>query len=393
MGKENHCNQNVTKVHKKSVAHRVSTRVISQKRRNPLEISQTFPTFTIHINEYKCLKFRYMIRFIKGLAYLTLCACLVNCQQTTKNPQNDMTQNDSTMETPKKDVATVAIDTLVRVGEGPIWDYKYHRLLWIDTQGSLFIYTPNDKKNREIKLDKQIGTVVPYQEDKVVVALEDGIYMMDLNSEQLTLLGDPEGRESGNRYNDGKCDASGRLWVGSMDKDCTPKKAGFFKFDSKGNGERMLSDITISNGVAWSPDGKTLYYQDTPTKKVSAFDFDEEKGTISNRREIIDLADSLGTPDGNTIDEEGMLWVANWGAACVTRWNPQTGELLQKIDIPALNVTALAFGGEELDELYITTASLWMPEGEEKNYPEAGKTFIVKPGVKGIKCQYWNKGE
>ena len=334
-----------------------------------------------------------MIRLLKRLAFLALGACLTNCQQTTNNPQNDINKNDSIMETQGKGEVTIAIDTIVRVGEGPIWDYKFQRLLWIDTQGSLFIYTPKDKKNREIKLSKQIGTVVPYQENKVVVALEDGIYMMDLSNEQLTLLSDPEGREAGNRYNDGKCDAAGRLWVGTMDKDCTPLKANFFKLDSSLKGEKMLDSVTISNGVAWSPDGKKMYYQDTPTRKISAFDFDEAEGTISNRQEIITLPDDLGTPDGNTIDEEGMLWVANWGAACVTRWNPNTGELLQKIDVPALNVTALAFGGENLDELYITTASLWMPDGEGDKYPEAGKTFVIKPGVKGIPCRYWAKGE
>lgn len=330
-----------------------------------------------------------MVQFSKGIAYAAICACLSACHQPAENSQNN-----TTMEIKQeKATVSVAIDTITRVGEGPIWDYKYHRMLWIDTQGSLFIYTPQNGKNREIKLGKQIGTVVPYKENEVVVALEDGIYKMNLESEQLTLLGDPEGREAGNRYNDGKCDAAGRLWVGTMDKDCTPLKANFFKVENDMKSEKVLSNVTISNGVAWSPDGKKMYYQDTPTKKVSAFDFDEEKGTISNRQEVITLPDSLGTPDGNTIDEEGMLWIANWGAACVTRWNPQTGEMLQKIDVPALNVSALAFGGENLDELYITTCSLWMPEGEEKNYPEAGKTFVVKPGVKGIKCQYWAKGE
>ena len=285
----------------------------------------------------------------------------------------------------------VAVDSIVRVGEGPIWDYKFNRLLWIDTQGSLMIYTPSDGKNREIKLPKMIGTVVPYLEDTVVVGLEDGIYELALSSGALKFLCDPEGREAGNRYNDGKCDENGHLWIGSMDKDCTPLKASFFRVDSHGSGRKVLGDVTISNGVAWSLDGKTMYYQDTPTRKVSAFDFDVEAGEISNRREVISLPEDLGTPDGNTIDAEGMLWVANWGAACVTRWNPQTGELLQRIDVPALNVTAMAFGGENLDELYITTASLYMPDSCAAQYPEAGKMFVVKPGVKGIKSNYWKQ--
>lgn len=289
---------------------------------------------------------------------------------------------------------TVAVDSITQVGESPIWDYKYNRLLWIDTQGSLFIYTPNDGKNIEIKLDRMIGTVIPYKKDTVLVGLQDGIYEISLISRELKFISDPEGRDAGNRYNDGKCDAEGRLWIGTMDKDCTPKKAGFFVIDTNGIGRRVLSDITItiSNGVIWSVDNKKMYYQDTPTRNISAFDFDIEKGVISNRQEIIHLPDTLGTPDGNTIDEEGMIWVANWDAACVTRWNPKTGELLQRIDVPALNVTAVAFGGENLEDLYITTASLYMPEDKAKNYPEAGKLFVVKPGVKGVRCNYWKQG-
>ncbi|MCQ2230498.1 MAG: SMP-30/gluconolactonase/LRE family protein [Paludibacteraceae bacterium] len=321
-------------------------------------------------------------------ASLLMASGAISSCDTTEgtHPKNGTSMNDSL-----NVKCAVAVDTVMRVGEGPIWDYKYNRLLWIDTQGSLLVYTPKDGKNREIKLSKQIGTVIPFEEDRVVVGLEDGIYKLTLSTEQLEFIADPEGREAGNRYNDGKCDAKGRLWIGTMDKDCTPLKANFFRVDPDGKGRKILDGVTISNGVAWSPDGKTMYYQDTPTLKVSAFDFDEEKGEISNRREIITLSPDLGTPDGNTIDAEGMLWVANWGAACVTRWNPATGELLQKIEVPAENVSALAFGGEALDELYITTCSLWMSEGGEAKYPEAGKMFVVKPGVKGMKCNYWGE--
>lgn len=316
------------------------------------------------------MKFKHII--------LPFCCALLACNNT---------QTKSEMKEEQSITVTAALPLVTRVGEGPVWDYKYNRLLWIDTQGSVFIYTPSDEKNREIKIDKLVGTVVPYTQDTVVVALEDGIYKLNIETEQLTFLAAPEGGIAGNKYNDGKCDAQGRLWVGTMDKDCTPKKANFFVYDGK-NSQKVLTDVSISNGVAWSLDNKTMYYQDTPLKTVSAFDFDETNGTISNRREVISLTENMGTPDGNTIDAEGMLWVANWEGACVTRWNPKTGELLQKIDIPALNVSALAFGGENLDELYITTASYYMPEDKAPLYPEAGKLFVVKPGVRGVKCNY-----
>ncbi len=330
-----------------------------------------------------------MNKNFKGLLLMVMGGIFFTACQTTSNQE----KKEESMNVSEKVECKVAVDTIMQVGECPIWDYRYHRLLWIDTKGSLCIYTPQDGKNRVIKLDRMIGTVVPYQEDTVLVGMEDGVFEMTLSSGAMKPIADPEGRIPGNRYNDGKCDAKGRLWIGTMDNDCTPYKAGFYCVEPTGATRTILDSVTISNGVIWSPDGKKMYYHDTPTAKVSSFDFDEETGVASNRKEVISLSQEMGTPDGNTIDEEGMLWVANWGAACVTRWNPQTGELLQKIDVPALNVTAVAFGGEDLDQLYITTASLYMPEDEAGNYPEAGKMFVVKPGVKGIKCNYWKFGK
>ncbi|MCR5569887.1 MAG: SMP-30/gluconolactonase/LRE family protein [Paludibacteraceae bacterium] len=346
---------------------------------------------------YKNESFNTMLYTLKTKAVLPLLLTMV--ATTACNP---------TPTTPEKMEVKEVKTFKAQVGEGPIWDYKYNRLLWIDTQGSVYIYETGFMKKqkeggkgetevpytveREIKVGKMVGTMVPYTKDTVIVGLQDGIYKLDLKTERLTFMAAPEGGIEGNKYNDGKCDASGRLWIGTMDNNCAPKKANFFVYDGT-DSRKVLDSVTISNGVAWSPDGTKMYYQDTPTRCVSQFDFDEEKGEISNRKEVIQLPEELGTPDGNTIDEEGMLWVANWGAACVTRWNPNTGELLQKISVPALNVTAVAFGGENLDELYITTAALWMPEGEEKNYPNAGKLFVVKPGVKGRKCNYFKNGK
>lgn len=335
---------------------------------------------------FKVFKMKMYLKFISFAVMGCMC---ISCQSTNSERKKDESMN--VVENQIKCV--VAVDSITQVGESPIWDYKYNRLLWIDTQGSLFIYTPQDGKNREVKLDRMIGTVVPYKEDTVLVGLQDGIYEMSLTTKELKFIADPEGRDAGNRYNDGKCDAEGRLWIGSMDKDCTPLKAGFFLVNPDASSKSILKEVTISNGVIWSPDNSKMFYQDTPTRNITAFDFDKERGGISNRQEIIHLPDSLGTPDGNTIDEEGMVWVANWDAACVTRWNPYTGELLQRIDVPALNVTAVAFGGENLEDLYITTASLYMPEDKASNYPQAGKLFVVKPGVRGIKCNYWKYGD
>ena len=147
-------------------------------------------------------------------------------------------------------VCRPVMDTIVRLGEGAVWDYKYDRLLWIDTLGSVMIYTPEDGKNMEIKLGTDVGTVIPYKKDIIIVAIRSGIYELDLKDESLTFISNPEGGIPENKYNDGKCDARGRLWVGTMDDNSTPKKSGFYVAEGKGNSGKMLSDVTISNGVA-----------------------------------------------------------------------------------------------------------------------------------------------
>jgi len=294
----------------------------------------------------------------------------------------------------RKVEVSIACDTVAGVGEGAIWDYKNNRLLWIDTQGSVFIYTPSDGKNKEIKLEKLVGTVVPYTKNKVIVALIDGIYELDLETEETTLICSPENpRVEGNKYNDGKCDSRGRLWVGTMDINAIGVRGGFYVVRGNGEFEQVLQDVSISNGVCWSLDGDKMYYQDTPLRTVSQFDFDEKKGIISEREEVIKVPKGMGDPDGNTLDATGMVWMANWGGACVSKWNPHTGQMLQKIDVPAYNVTSLAFGGENLEDLYITSASFYMPEDVESDYPDAGKLFVCKPGCKGIKANYFSKEE
>lgn len=287
----------------------------------------------------------------------------------------------------------VACETVASLGEGAVWDYKNNRLLWIDiTDGKVFVFTPSDGKNVEISVGKMIGTVVPYEKNKVVVALEDGIYELDLETEKLTFICTPENpMVKGNRYNDGKCDAQGRLWVGTMNmKEDTPT-AGLYIVKGNGECQQVLKNVITSNGICWSLDNKKMYYHDSPLRTISAFDCDLNAGIISNREEIVKMPKDMGNADGNTIDADGMVWVANWGGACASQWNPHTGQLLQKIEVPAYNVASVAFGGENLDDLYFTTTSKFMPEDKVSLYPDAGKLFVCKPGCKGIKANYFYK--
>lgn len=278
-----------------------------------------------------------------------------------------------------------------KLGEGAIWNHKTNELYWIDIEGKkLHIYKPNTNTNKTIEMPCKIGTVVPCQEkEKAIVALEDGIYIINTVTEELTVLSDVEATMVENRFNDGKCDPNGNLWVGSMHLKQSKPNASLYKIDALGATKNMLQNITISNGIVWSKDQKTMYYIDTPTKKIKAFDFDPKTSTISNERVAIVVDEKDGYPDGMTIDENDMLWVGMWNGNAVAQFNPNTGTLVKKIAVPAHNVTSCAFGGENLDELYITTASIDMIAEEKEAYPLAGSVFKVKLDVKGVENSFF----
>jgi sugar lactone lactonase YvrE len=148
----------------------------------------------------------------------------------------------------------------------------------------------------------------------------------------------------------------------------------------------MLPGITISNGIVWSLDRSRMYYIDTPTRKVDCFEYDDMTGDIGNRRTVIEIPQAMGYPDGMTIDSDGQLWIAMFGGAAVTCWNPNEGRLIASYPIPAINVTSCAFGGDALDELYVTTARFQMADEQFSTYPQAGGLYRLKPGASGLPC-------
>lgn len=279
----------------------------------------------------------------------------------------------------------LVFDAKAQVGEGALWDLPTQRLYWIDIAGkTLHMYSPRNKKLDSYPMPDEIGTVVVIDSSKVLLALAHNLSEFNLETMELTEVLRPEIDASSVRFNDGKCSPNGELWVGTMDLDTKNPIAALYKIDNKYEISKQLSNIAVSNGICWSPDGFTMYYIDSPTYSIQSFVFNKETNSISRGKKIIDTPKEWGTPDGCTIDERGMIWVAHWGGAKVSCWNPYTRKLLTTIDVPAANVTSVAFGGENLDELYITTARNWMPEGGEEKYPLAGGLFVAKPGVKGI---------
>jgi sugar lactone lactonase YvrE len=283
------------------------------------------------------------------------------------------------------DVCNLVYDAKAGVGEGALWDATTQRLYWIDVTGKkLYKYTPANKEMHSYEMPKMISTVVVIDSVNLLVALEDGIYEFNLQTKNLQAKQIPAIDSSKVRFNDGKCSPDGKLWVGTMDLGVTNPVASLYSVSKDYSIKEELTGITVSNGITWSPDGTKMYYVDSPTYTIVSFDYDKKTAKISNKKIIATTPKLWGSPDGNCIDADGMLWVAHWGGGIVSRWNTTTGELMDSIKVPAPNVTSVAFGGEKKDILFITTARNWMKPGEEEKYPQAGGLFSVKPNVTGV---------
>lgn len=279
----------------------------------------------------------------------------------------------------------LAIDAKAVLGEGPHWDDKTQKLIWMDLMSKeLHIYDPAAGSDKSYDLGQIGGCTVPRRSGGFIMGLQHGFFTYDLETERLTPIADPEAHLPGNRFNDGKCDPAGRLWAGSMSMHGAKDAGTLYRVDCDLTVTPMIRNVGISNGLGWSPDGATMYYIDTIAGHVRAFDYHAASGEIMNGRVVVAFPETEGFPDGMTVDSEGCIWVAHWSGYRVTRWNPATGECLSTIRIPAKNVTSCAFGGPELDELYITTARDSMTEAELAEYPHSGGVYRVKTAVKGM---------
>lgn len=271
-------------------------------------------------------------------------------------------------------------------GEGPCWHHEKQLLYWVNISAKeLHVYQPQTQVKRTIKLEELIGCVVPRKAGGVVLALRNGFATLDLETEKLTYIATPENHPRSNRFNDGKCDPAGRFLAGTMAIDESSGAGSLYCLNENLEVKQLLSGLSISNGMGWSPDYSTMYFIDSPTRQVVAFDYELKTGNISNSRVVVTIPDGEGYPDGMTIDREGMIWVALWAGFKVNRWNPNTGELLQSISVPAPNVTSCTFGGANMNELYITTARKDMDKAALDKYPQAGSVFRLKTNVVGMK--------
>ena len=284
--------------------------------------------------------------------------------------------------------ANLILDAKAQLGEGSFWHPAENKLYWIDIERKeLHIYDPVSKKDIHFDVGARIGTVVPVKSGGALVALQNGIHFIDTKTGKLIFLNNPLPENI--RFNDGKCDPAGRFWVGSMHLDFIKGAASLYRFDKDKTIHTMVNDVTCSNGIVWTADKKTMYYTDTPTGNIDAFDYDEATGNISNRRTVVKVPDGNGAPDGMTIDSEDKLWVALWGGNGVARFDPLTGKMLLKINVPAPHTTSCAFGGKDLKTLYITTAREGLNETQLKEYPLSGGLFTIDLDVKGVPANFY----
>ncbi|MEM3844841.1 MAG: SMP-30/gluconolactonase/LRE family protein, partial [Candidatus Parvarchaeota archaeon] len=182
----------------------------------------------------------------------------------------------------------------------------------------------------------------------------------------------------------------GRFWAGTLNLEEKDPLGALYKIERNHSVTKMVDKVTISNGIAWSPDNRIMYYIDSPTKRVDAFDYDVESGTISNRRTVVEIPDNSGVPDGMTSDSEGMIWIAHWGGWKVSRWNPYNGKLIEVVNVPVERVTSCVFGGDNLDELYITTARRGLSKKDLRKQPNAGGIFRYKTHTKGMPTYFYD---
>ena len=270
------------------------------------------------------------------------------------------------------------------LGEGALWDIAEQALYWVDIKGRrVHRYDPRRDHDQQWPVTEDVGALAVRAGSGLVLALRSGFHFFDPQTGRTTPAAEPEPERVENRFNDGKTDRQGRFWAGSMHDPETRPTGGLYRLDADLSCRRLIDGILVSNALCWSPDGRTMYHTDTPTRIVSAWDFDPASGDIANLRTFVRVPDGEGYPDGATVDADGFVWIAHWDGWRVTRYDP-TGRVARVVNLPVQRPTCPAFGGANLDVLYVTSASINLSAEERARQPSAGGVLALDPGVRGI---------
>lgn len=271
------------------------------------------------------------------------------------------------------------------LGEGPIWIKKHQSFFWVDIEnGTLFKMAFPSQEVKTFKFPGRLAVALEGKGNELILGLDRSLIRFDLQTGKQEKLLEIEQDFQLHRFNDGKVDPKGRIWIGTLSTLFTEGAGSLYRISEDLTVDKKLEDLTISNGMAWTEDQSTFYFIDSPTQKVQEFGFDAVSGDISFKRIAIDVPKEIGTPDGMCIDQEGMLWIAQYGGSGVYRWNPKTGELLDKIELPVPHITSCAFGGPNLDQLLITTAQENLSPDQLSQFPQSGDVFLVQVRIGGF---------
>ncbi|WP_163558962.1 SMP-30/gluconolactonase/LRE family protein [Halomonas sp. NO4] len=281
----------------------------------------------------------------------------------------------------------VVHDLSMSLGESPVWSVARRTLYWVDiNRGAIYAWRPQDGgAPTRTELGEQVGCIA-LEDTGLVAAAASGILRLPENGEAERLADNPEWQKGrGNRFNDGRCDSAGRLWVGTIDADETSPTAALYRLDEE-ELTPCLTDIAISNGLAFSPDGRWLYHTDSLSRRILRYPFDLASGTLGEGRTWVDL-DALelpGVPDGAAVDSEGCYWSALYDGGRIVRFSPD-GDLMAEYEVPCPHPTMVAFGGADLRTLYITTATQHLDAEGKRRWPLAGSLFSLPAPVAGLR--------
>ncbi|MBM3347212.1 MAG: SMP-30/gluconolactonase/LRE family protein [Betaproteobacteria bacterium] len=282
------------------------------------------------------------------------------------------------------DEVELVLDLHADIGEGPTWDAATGTLVFVDsTPGRIYRYDPSSGGLSSVRVGQAVGAAIPRRNGGLVAAVRDGIGLVDETSGALELIAPIEAGIADNRMNDAKCDSRGRLWAGTFSTSFTRNAGALYRINPDHSYARVVPGVFISNGIAWSPDEKFMYYNDSGSRGVDVFDYDIDEGVPANRRRLITFDRADGLPDGMTVDAEGHLWVAHFRGGAVRRYRPD-GTLAGTVKLPVSQVASCTFGGADLRDLYITTATHTMNAEQLRREPLSGALFRCRPGVAGL---------
>lgn len=280
-------------------------------------------------------------------------------------------------------IPELVLNAQAQLGEGPLWDDRRQRLLFVDImRGHVHEFDPATESDRLHMIGQPVGAVALTTRGDWVLATKSGFSRLDPETGDVSPVATVEADQPKNRMNDGNVDSRGRFWAGTMGMGGLRDRGALYRLDPDGSVTRILTGVSTSNGIDWSPDDRLMYYVDTPTGRVDCFDFDVETGTVRNRRQFVTIPPDQGSPDGLVVDADGHVWVALWKGGAVHRYAPD-GRLDQVVRFPVTLTTKPAFGGSDLGDLYVTSAWIELKDDAHARQPMAGGVFRLRPGAKG----------